>query len=82
MSLAELDNLTRIRQFKAEPRNDVEVRRVLSMARSRLADAQLVSLSPVGRFISAYNAAHAAALGYELYRLTDDEIRVVEAGVA
>lgn len=32
------------------------------MARVRLADAQLDKLSAEGRFISAYNAAHAAAL--------------------
>ena len=32
------------------------------MARTRLRDAQLHSLSTEGRFTSAYNAAHAAAL--------------------
>jgi hypothetical protein len=32
------------------------------MARTRLADAQISSLSAEGRFTSAYNAAHAAAL--------------------
>ena len=32
------------------------------MARVRLADAQLDSVSPEGRFTSAYNAAHIAAL--------------------
>jgi hypothetical protein len=32
------------------------------MARTRLRDAQLPSLSAEGRFTSAYNAAHAAAL--------------------
>ncbi len=62
MSFPALDNLVRIGQLKAEPRNEAEVRRMLAMARIRLADAQLVSLSPEGRFISAYNAAHAAAL--------------------
>lgn len=35
---------------------------MLAMARIRLADAQLASLSAQGRFTSAYNAAHAAAL--------------------
>jgi len=35
---------------------------MLAMARTRLADAQLCNLSAEGRFISAYNAAHAAAL--------------------
>lgn len=62
MSLAALDNLVRIGQLKAEPRNEAETRRMLAMARTRLADARLASLSLEGRFISAYNAAHAAAL--------------------
>jgi hypothetical protein len=62
MSLAALDNLVRIGQLKAEPRNAAEVRRMLVMARTRLADAQLATLSAEGRFISAYSAAHAAAL--------------------
>jgi hypothetical protein len=62
MSLPELDNLVRNGQLKVEPRNDAEVRRMLAMARTRLADAQLAGLSREGRFSSAYNAAHAAAL--------------------
>ncbi len=62
MSLPALDNLVRIGQLKAEPRNEAEARRMLAMARTRLADAHLDSLSPEGRFTSAYNAAHAAAL--------------------
>ena len=57
-----LDNLVRIGQLKAEPCNTAEVRRMLAMARTRLADAQLQTLSAEGRFTSAYNAAHAAAL--------------------
>ena len=32
------------------------------MAQTRLADARLAGVSPEGRFISAYNAAHAASL--------------------
>ena len=62
MSLAALDNLARIGQLKTEPRNDAEISRMLGMARTRLADADLASLSLEGRFTSAYNAAHAAAL--------------------
>lgn len=62
MSLAALDNLVRIGQLKAEPRNEAETRRMLAMARTRLADARLTGHSPDGRFISAYSAAHAAAL--------------------
>ncbi|MHB8948774.1 MAG: hypothetical protein ACYC4S_06905 [Rhodoferax sp.] len=62
MSLPALDNLVRIGQLKPEPRNVLETKRMLDMARSRLADARLDSLSREGRFASAYNAAHAAAL--------------------
>jgi hypothetical protein len=62
LSLPGLDNLVRIGQLKAEPRNEAEVQRMLAMARTRLRDAQLTSLSLEGRFTSAYNAAHAAAL--------------------
>jgi len=61
MSLAELDNLVRIGQLKSEPANELEFKRLLKMAQSRLADARLESLSREGRFTSAYNAAHAAA---------------------
>lgn len=62
MSLPALDNLVRTGQLKAAPRNEAEVRRMLAMARTRLADARVASLSPEGRFTSAYNAGHAAAL--------------------
>jgi hypothetical protein len=62
MSLPELDNLVRIGQLKAEPRNVQEATRMLAMARTRLSDANLNKLSIEGRFTSAYNAAHAAAL--------------------
>ena len=51
-----------IGQLKAEPRNEAEANRTLAMARTRLADARLASPSPEGRFTSAYNAAHSAAL--------------------
>lgn len=62
MSLAELDNLVRIGQLKTEPRNASEVKRMLHMAQTRLNDAKLGGLSLDGRFTSAYNAGHAAAL--------------------
>lgn len=62
MSTRELENLVRIGQLKAEPRNPAEFKRMLDMARTRLADAQLALVSREGRFTSAYNAAHAAAL--------------------
>ena len=62
MSQSELDNLVRIGQLKTEPRNVLEVTRMLAMAQTRLCDARLSSLSLEGRFTSAYNAAHAGAL--------------------
>ena len=62
MRLPELDNLVRIGQLKAEPRNAQEVTRMIAMAQTRLSDAKLNKLSLEGRFTSAYNAAHAAAL--------------------
>ncbi len=62
MTLPELDNLVRINQLKAEPCNVLEVTRMLAMAQTRLSDASLGNLSLEGRFTSAYNAAHAAAL--------------------
>lgn len=62
MNQPELDNLVRIGQLKAEPRNAQEVTRMLAMAHTRLSDAKLSNLSLEGRFTSAYNAAHAAAL--------------------
>lgn len=62
MSHPALDNLVRIGQLKAEPRNPSEARRMLAMAATRLADARLAQLSLEGRFTSAYNAAHAGAL--------------------
>jgi hypothetical protein len=62
LTLPVLDNLVKIGQLKAEPRNAAEISRMLSMAHTRLNDARLNKLSAEGRFISAYNAAHAAAL--------------------
>lgn len=62
MTHAALENLVRIGHLKAEPRNEAESRRMLAMAQTRLADARLAQLSEEGRFTSAYNAAHAAAL--------------------
>ena len=62
MNQSALDNLLRIGQIKAEPCNLSEVRRLLAMASARLADAGLAGASAEGRSLSAYNAAHAAAL--------------------
>jgi hypothetical protein len=57
-----LDNLARIGQIKAEARNPAEVTRMLKLAKTRLADAQLPHVSRDGRFASSYGAGHAAAL--------------------
>lgn len=62
MNSSELDNLVRIGRLKLEPPNEAEFHRLLALARVRLADAELPEQSPEGRFISAYHAAHAAAL--------------------
>ena len=62
MSLPALDNLVRAGQLKAEPRNEAEVRRMLAMSNTHLADARLPKVSREGRFLSAYSAGHAAAL--------------------
>lgn len=62
MTSSPLDNLVKIGQLKAEPCNEAEVRRLLAMAKTRLNDAGVDSLSLEGRFIGAYSAAHAAAL--------------------
>ncbi|MBK7050731.1 MAG: hypothetical protein IPH54_08085 [Rhodoferax sp.] len=62
MSLPALENLLRIGQLKAEPRNSKEAQRMLGMAQQRLADARQANLSAQGRFSSAYSAAHSAAL--------------------
>lgn len=62
MPQSALANLVRIGQLKVEPHNEAEILRMLAMAKTRLADARLEHLSAEGRFTSAYNAAHAAAL--------------------
>lgn len=57
-----LANLARIGQLKVEAPNLAEVQRMLMLARTRLADAQLAEVSVDGRFASVYGAGHAAAL--------------------
>ncbi len=78
MSLPELDNLVRIGQLKVEPRNVQEALRMLVMARTRLNDAQLSKLSLEGRFTSAYNAAHAAALAALRWHGYRSENRIIK----
>ena len=62
MSIAALDNLVKIRQLAVEPRNEIEIRRLLNMAQTHLADAQQPSVSVEGRYLSAYAAGHSAGL--------------------
>ena len=62
MAKAALDNLVRIGQLKPEPAGEAEAGRMLQIARSHLADAQLKEVSLHGRFAAAYSASHAAAL--------------------
>lgn len=62
MSIAALDNLVKIRQLATEPRNETEIRRLLRMAQTHLADAQQPSVSVEGRYLSAYAAGHSAGL--------------------
>ena len=62
MSHPALDRLVSAGQLKVEPRNEAEMQRMLALARTRLNDAGLAAVSLEGRFTSAYNAAHAAAL--------------------
>lgn len=57
-----LVNLARIGQLKMEARNAAEVARMLKLAKTRLADAQLPNVSRDGRFASSYGAGHTAAL--------------------
>jgi hypothetical protein len=71
MGLAQLDNLVRIRQLKAEPAAQAEIDGLVRSGTSRLKDAKTESLSLDGRFDLAYNAAHAyslAALRWHGYR--------------
>lgn len=62
MTSEALNNLARIGKIKAEPMNRAEIDRMLTMARKRLEDAAFLQISEEGRFTSAYNAIHAAAL--------------------
>lgn len=57
-----LANLARIGQLKSQAPDLVDIQRMLTQARIRWADAQLLNVSVDGRFASIYGAAHAAAL--------------------
>ncbi len=62
MSNTALENLVKIGQLKKEPASDLDVSRLLAMARKHLDDARRTSNSIEGRFISAYSVGHAAGL--------------------
>jgi hypothetical protein len=62
MSIAELDNLVRVRKLAAEPPSAKEIDGLVASARARLTDAENDALHLESRFDLAYNAAHALAL--------------------
>ena len=62
MTSANLDNLARIGQLKAEPASQAEFDGLLRSGRARLIDARNASLSLESRFDLAYNASHSLAL--------------------
>ena len=71
MPLAQLDNLVRIRQLKAEAATQSEIDGLVRSGTARLEDAKKTVLSLDSRFDLAYNAAHAfslAALRWHGYR--------------
>lgn len=71
MTLANLDNLVKVKQLKLEPPDQAEFERLVRSAERRLNDARVAGLSEEGRFAMAYGAAHAlatAALRWHGYR--------------
>lgn len=58
---APLDNLVRIGQLKLEPPSRDETSSYLRKAAIYLRDAELEGMSPAGRFMLAYDAAHSLA---------------------
>ena len=71
MPHAQLDNLVRIRQLKAEAAAQSEIDGLIRSGTARLEDAKKTVLSLDSRFDLAYNAAHAfslAALRWHGYR--------------
>ena len=57
-----LDNLVKVGQLQSAPFDEIEAMRMLNIAHSRRRDSEITDVSIVGRFTSAYNAAHIAAL--------------------
>jgi hypothetical protein len=71
MTLANLDNLVRTGQLKAEPPEQSELGGLIRSGLARLRDSENETLSVESRFDLAYNAAHAlslAALRWHGYR--------------
>ena len=62
MTKQNLDNLAKNGYLKQEPCDKEEITRMLVIAYRRLLDSQIKEVSIEGRFTSAYNAAHGAAL--------------------
>lgn len=62
MLLENLDNLVKIGKLKLEPPDQIEFDGMISSAKRRLQDTQVVGLSEEGKFSSAYGAAHSLAL--------------------
>lgn len=62
MPLENLDNLVKIGKLKLEPPDQIEFDGMISSAKRRLQDTNVVGLSEEGIFSSAYGAAHSLAL--------------------
>ncbi len=64
MPLENLNNLVKIGKLKLEPPDQAEFDGMISSAKRRLQDTQVVGLSEEGKFSSAYGAAHSLALAW------------------
>ena len=62
MSSSNLDNLVKNNQLKNEPYEQNEFHGLIKSGKTRLRDANNVTLSEESRFDLAYNAAHSLAL--------------------
>ncbi len=62
MSSENLDNLVKIRQLKAGPSTDAEIKGLIRRGLVKIADYKRADLSVDSRFDLAYNAAHALCL--------------------
>jgi len=58
MTLERLDNLVKTGEVHEEAADQGEFKRLVSMARRRLADSQVSGLSEEGQFLAAYSSAH------------------------